>query len=243
MAINGRREQLRRIDEILSGLDADELDLDDPPPAVWRSIESALSSDEHRSGTFGRAGIVVEYSIDPHDYVIGTGADWSRFAEDNGAPEMTTLDGSRSLWSYMSSEAVREPWQLLVRRVRDDQVVATVPFRCDAPHVRRWFELVLSPLDDRSVHFRTTLLFEELRDTIALLDHAIEREADTEPVALCAWCGRGRSGDDWLDIETLLAVERLLERDPPPPLEYGICESCRRGMDADLLVGHSSTTT
>lgn len=241
MASRSRHEQLGRIEKILSGLDVSELELDNPPPAVWGAIASALGLDDRPSDTFGGAGTVVEYTIGPDDIVHLTGADWSRFAIANGAPEMTVLDRSRSLWSYMDSDAVREPWQLLVRRVRNDRLGAKVPFRCDAPHARRWFELVLTPLADRSVQFTTTLLFEEPREPIGLLDPAIERDANTEPVELCAWCGRGRSGDDWLDIETLLTVDRLLERDPPPPLAYGICGSCRRGMDADLLVGRSST--
>jgi hypothetical protein len=243
MATGSRHEQLSRIEEILSELDAAELRLDEPPPAVWSAIESALAPAHESPDTFRAAGTVVEYSIDADDHVHATGADWSRFAEANGAPEMTVLDRPRTLWSYMNSDAVREPWQLLVRRVRERQVGAKVPFRCDAPHARRWFELALRPGDDGAVHFTTTLLFEEPRDPIALLDHAVERAADTEPVELCAWCGRGRSGDDWLDIETLLTVDRLLERDPPPPLSYGICGACRSDMDADLLVGRSSSTT
>lgn len=243
METNGRQRGPDRVEDILSTLGADELELDDPPPAVWSAIESALTPDDPSADTFGAAGTVVEYSIGPDDVVHDTGADWDRFAEENGAPEMTVLDRSRSLWSYMNSDRVREPWQLLVQRVRDRHASAKVTFRCDAPHARRWFELVVTPREDGSVRFRTTQLFEEPRDPISLLDPAIDRDPTAVPVELCAWCGRGRSGDRWLDIETLLTVDRLLEQVPPPPLAYGICGSCQRTVAADLLVGGTSTDT
>ncbi|MDX2381868.1 MAG: hypothetical protein QNM02_19180, partial [Acidimicrobiia bacterium] len=150
--------------------------------------------------------------------------------------ELAVTAHDRTLWSYIDREEIRELWQLLVERVRTLQVRARVPFRCDAAHARRWFEMTITPEPGGRVHFRSVLAFEETRSPMALLDAHSERDRDAEPVPLCSWCGRGQRGSDWLDIEELVQSARLLERVSMPPISYGICGSCREEMSAELLV-------
>jgi hypothetical protein len=227
-----------RVIRALEGIDAADLVLVEPPPSVWDGIEASIES--------GRGGLpgspspespvaVVEYSIDASDVLAEVGAGWVDVAIDHGAPELARPDENRELWESIEGDEMRELWQLVVGRVRSEQSEVRVPFRCDSARARRWFEMVIAPVADGGVRFRSVLVFEEARRPIALLDPTIERDHASAPIALCSWCGRGRSDGAWLDIERLVADARLLERDSLPPVTPGICGSCREQMSVALV--------
>jgi hypothetical protein len=227
-----------RIRRIMSELDESDFERRDPPEEVWDGIEASISSQLARQPPFRAKPslMVVGYRIDGSDVVTRVEEGWAEFARDNGAPELADPPFDRTLWSYIDRAEIRELWQLLVQRVRSLQKEARVPFRCDAPHAKRWFEMTIAPEADGGVQFRSVLVFEESRSPVALLDPHIERAADAPTVALCSWCGRGQHGAHWLDVEELLQAGRLLERTSMPPISYGICSACRDEMAAELLV-------
>lgn len=232
---------------IISELDGSELELLDPPAEIWDGIEASVSSMRARQApsTVSPAQLVVEYWIDAGDVLTEVREGWAEFARENWAPELAVPPSGRTLWSYIGGAEITELWQLLVQRVRTVQRPARVPFRCDAPHARRWFEMTVEPAPREGVHFRSVLVFEEARPPVALLDPDAGRDADAHPVPLCSWCGRAQHGSRWLDIEELLETGRLLEQSTPPPVAYGICAACRQEMAADLLVpehaGHDAS--
>lgn len=226
-----------RVSRVLETLEGDDLELLTPPPGVWAGIEASLGSERARRppATSPTPVLVVEYRIDAADIVVDVGEGWVDFAVDNDAAELASPDPQRSLWSYIVDGETQELWKMLVERVRTRGTPVNVPFRCDAPHARRWFEMTVSPMPDDGVGFRTVLLFEEPRSRVALLDPSIERDTAVASVPVCSWCGRGCHDDRWLDIEELVRAGRHLEG-PPPPIEFGICEPCRDDMAAELLV-------
>lgn len=230
-----------RIRSILSELEEADFERLDPPADVWEGIEASINSSpassprEPPSRHFA-ASTVVEYSIDANDVVTDVGRSWAEFARDNDAPELVVPPSDRTLWTYFDSDETREPWRLLVERIRALQQGAEVPLRCDAPHARRWFDMTITPETDGTVHFRCLLTFEEARPPLSLLDPSADRDEALQPVPVCSWCGRGRHGSLWLDIEELVTTARLLERMSMPPISHGICASCRDEMSAELLV-------
>lgn len=230
--------EMDRIGRILSELEEADLELLDPPAETWDGIEASLISERATvppsRDTHPR--MVVEYAIDAHDVVAPVGQGWADFAHDNGAPELAVPAPDRALWTYMDRGEIRELWQLLVQRVRTLRVDARVPFRCDAPHARRWFEMTITPEPDDRVSFRSVLVFEQSRPPVALLDPHPARNTEAQPVPLCSWCGRGQHGSHWLDIEELVQAGRHLERASMPSVSYGICGACREAMSAELLV-------
>jgi len=179
---------------------------------------------------------VVEYWIDADDVVFPTRDAWDEFARRNGAPELAQPSSGRTLWSHFESDEVRDVWSLIVARVRSEQAAATVPLRCDAPDMRRWFEMTITPGAHRAVHFRSALVVEEPRTAVAVLAVESARDRSAAAVPVCSWCGRGDDGSDWVSIEDVVRRLRLLEQAVVPPVAYGICPSCREAMSAELLV-------
>jgi hypothetical protein len=226
-----------RLRRIMSELDESDFELLDPPAGLWEGIEASITSVLARQPpSRATATMVIDYRIDERDVLTDVGDAWAQFARENGAPELAVPAPDRTLWSYIDQPEISELWQLVVERVRTMQRAARVPFRCDAPDARRWFEMTIAPAPAGSVHFRSVLAFEESRPPVALLDADAERDPDAQPVPLCSWCGRGEHEGRWLAIEDLLQAARLLERVPMPPISYGICAACRNEMAAELLV-------
>jgi hypothetical protein len=237
-----------RISRVMSRVEASDFERLDPPAGVWERIEESVTSDPAMSPSepHGRPkeppsrdiapSTVIEYWIDAADVVTKVGQSWADFARENYAPELALPVADRTLWTYFDSDEIRELWQLLVERVRASQTGVQIPFRCDAPHARRWFDMTVEPNPNGRVHFRSVLIFEEARPPVALLDPHSERDEDAGTVPLCSWCGRGQYGSLWLDIEELVGAARLLERASMPPISHGICATCRDEMSADLLV-------
>lgn len=221
-----------RLASVISRIDGVDSERLDAPDWLWDRIAASMAA-EPAGGPPG-SGSVVEYSIDADDCVMDVDRDWAAFARDNGAPELVELQPARTLWSYFDGDEVRDLWRVLVERVRANQAPARVPLRCDAPHMRRWFEMTLTPEPNGVVRFRSALVFEEERDSVSFLGPQTERDAEASPVAVCSWCGHGHNGDRWVEIEDLVGELRLLEAQMPS-ISYGICPACRDLMSADLL--------
>lgn len=205
----------------------------DPPDFVWGRIAASIAAEPDSTPT--GSGTVVEYSIDADDMVIAVGEDWAAFAGNNDAGELAVSAPDRPLWSYFDSDEVRDLWRLVIGQVRAEQTPARVPLRCDATHMRRWFEMTVSPESDDGVRFRCVLVFEEQRHGVALIDPITERNDAAPAVPVCSWCGDGHDGSRWRPIEELVRNLRLLE-DQLPSICYGVCPTCRDLMSTDLLV-------
>lgn len=223
--------ELDRLVAVMSRVDSTDLERVDPPEGLWARIAASIDAEPDETPT--GAGTVVEYCIDADDRVVVVGEDWSTFARDNGAPELDALSPDRTIWSCIDDDEVRDVWRLLVERVRATHGVAQVPLRCDAPQVRRWFEMTISAGPEGTVDFRSVLVFEEPRTTVALLSGEVARDPDRPAVPICSWCGDGHDGSRWRQIEELVRELRLLE-DHMPSIDYGICPRCREVMSSDL---------
>jgi PAS domain S-box-containing protein len=178
------------------------------------------------------ASTAVEYCIDADDRLVAVNHAWDAFARENGAPQLVAPLPGRPIWQSFASGEVRELWRLLIERVRHDRVEARVPFRCDAPGMRRWFEMTITPGRHARVSFRSALVFEEPRPTVSLIDLRAERDSAGPAVEVCSLCSRGRDGARWSDLEDLMRRRRLLEAPQVPPVAYGVCPPCEALLGA-----------
>jgi hypothetical protein len=221
-----------RLAFVMSQLDRPDFTRFDPPEGLWDRIAASIAAEAPMPPT--KPGSVVAYSINADDIVVTVAEDWAAFARDNDAAELVELEPNRTLWSYFESDEVRDLWRLLIEQVRAKQTTAHVPLRCDAPRLRRWFEMTITPASNGIVHFRSVLVFEQPRTTVALLGTHTARNSEAPAVPVCSWCGKGHDGTEWLEIEELVHRLRLLET-VMPLISYGICPPCRDLMSADLL--------
>lgn len=148
-----------------------------------------------------------------------------RFAEENGWAGAGSSLG-RSLWDYVSGGEMKKLQRLLVRRIRDEVGDIELPFRCDAPSMRREMEIrIVARPGGRVVLFSSRLRAEEERDLPQrLLDPATPRS--DEMLEMCGWCDRFEVAGEWVEVEEAARRLGLFNRPRLPALSHGICPDC-----------------
>ncbi len=167
----------------------------------------------------------LSYAIDEHDHLIRVDQGYYRFAEENGWADAGSSLG-RLLWDYVAGRELVKLQRLLVRRVRDGVGDVELPFRCDAPAVRREMDMrIVARPAGRVVLFSARLRAEEKRDVPQpLLDAAAPRSL--EVVEMCGWCDRFEVGGEWVEVEEAARRLRLFNRSELPALSHGVCPDC-----------------
>lgn len=170
-----------------------------------------------------------EYVLDRDDVLQWVSDTWLRFAEENEASGMRPeLILGRSLWDFIGCAKTRYLYEHLFATARDDTRSVSVPFRCDAPGLRRFMRLKISPEDDHSLRILVRLEREEPRDPVEFLE-----PGDAQPhelMKMCSWCRRVRSGEEWKEVEEVIANRRLFKGDPLPAISHGVCPDCFDGV-------------
>ena len=167
----------------------------------------------------------VIYRVNPEGRVTFVNPAWSEFARDNhGEAVMPERIVGCSLLDAITGTTVRELYRGLITRARAGHP-ARFHYRCDAPHKRRVFEMNVHRLADGDVEFVSTLLHEEERPPVALLETGQPR--DERMLRICSWCQKVEMPDkQWLPVEAAIEIMPLMKADRFPTLTHGICASC-----------------
>ena len=169
----------------------------------------------------------VGYQIDDHDRIVAVTDTWADFAVANDASHLCEGILERSLWEFIGDSRTRELYQALLARVRAGQP-ARFPFRCDAPAVRRFMRMTMTPTHAGGVRFDSVLLRAEPRTPQWSLSVLPGKHATM--LTACGWCNRIAVADAWEEIE--VAVERLglFGDTASTSLTHGICPACVTGF-------------
>jgi hypothetical protein len=114
-------------------------------------------------------------------------------------------------------------YRSILARVRWQQAELELPYRCDSPDRRRRMLIRLKPLPSSHIEFSSSVLHEEKRPRVDLLDPRVERS--DAMLRMCSWCNRAHAGG-WVDVEEAVRVPGLFERAALPRLTHGLCDAC-----------------
>jgi hypothetical protein len=166
------------------------------------------------------AGYVL-YTLDVHDGIVGVGGDWDAFAVENGAPQLRApAPIGRPFRDFVHGLELREALRLLFQSARRRGARCRLPFRCDAPDLRRHMEMDLEPGPEGELTIRCRALSLEARPRLPLPTPGAPRLE-----VACAWCLKMRLGSAWVEPEEALRANGLLEG-APFSLSHGICPPC-----------------
>lgn len=166
------------------------------------------------------------YTISQDDQMESVSEAWSTFAEENSATDLgpARIVG-RSLWDFITDAETRQLYEHLFARVREVQASVSVPFRCDAPAIRRFMRLTIAPAGSGSLELVVHVVAEEERQEVELLDVSIPRDSDL--ITMCSWCLRVLvAPDQWDEVEVAIERLRLFERRVLPGISHGVCPEC-----------------
>ncbi len=186
--------------------------------------------------TTDRDGIIVD---------IGA-ANWNRFAARNDAPELTS-DAvlGQSLFDFVAGAQVQDHLHDTLERLSTDPSLSWVlPFRCDAPDVRRTMRQFLRPMFCGAACsgfiFHTVEIYELKRRPVGMFQFKRLRKLTREsgallpPMTMCSWCQRVRgdaTGGKWVEADAFEAAGGSAD----VVLSHGICGDCLE-LAADLFL-------
>ncbi len=175
---------------------------------------------------------VYTYRIDGGDSIVFVSDLWCEFAVRNDAPELTAkrvLD--RSLWDFIAGPETLRLYREIFARVRRTGKAVTIPFRCDAPAVRRYMQLDIQPRDGYQLQFTGRILGQEPRPLVPLLERHAARSQTL--LRMCSWCKRvAVPANQWLETEEAIVRLGLIDTPTLPQLTHTVCDTCRAGLSA-----------
>lgn len=155
------------------------------------------------------------FSLDASNRIIALSPNWEDRAQQiAGAPVRLQAIVGRSLWDFVSGSETRSYLNALFFWSRQSGRGLALPYRCDAPGLRRDCQMLLAPQGEGGVEVRHELLSETRIDGhFQLSPGSAARQ--------CSQCLRWESPEGWYDRTLSVPVRDLFIR-------YVICPDCRQ---------------
>lgn len=186
---------------------------------------------------------LLSYRIDRTDRISAVNDAWVAFAlANNGRHLLPDVVLGRHLWDMVGDLRTRDVYEALLRRVRETAQPLRLLFRCDSPTLRRLLGMQIIALPDGEVEFATSVVRDEPRVPMPLLDARSPRSADH--LTICGWCMRAPVEDGtWLELEDAVPRLNLFGVWPLPRLHHEMCPSCHetvmRALAAPITDGEA----
>lgn len=207
---------------------------------IWKASRGGRASDagdERGSRARGpRRGSASRYRLDAADRVKWVSDGWVDYARANAADSLRTDDVlGRSVWEFIDGAEVTGLYHALFQKVRSTGEAVTLLCHCDSPRVKREMEIRIVPHAEGGIEVVATIVSEQSRPAVPLLDHALPRSDDV--LSMCSWCRRVLTHPDrWLPIEHAIEELELFSGRVLPKLSHGACPDCySRVMAAEGL--------
>jgi hypothetical protein len=170
----------------------------------------------------------ITYRIDREGKIVHVNAQWDIFARENdGAAVLSANVLGRSLNAFLSDATVSALYRQMVAAARSGRTI-TFLYRCDAPAIRRVFEMTIRGLDRGEVEFTSTIKEVAQREAIGLFDRRAPRTS--MHLRICSWCQRVAVADGWVEPEVAVRTLGLFAGAAVPAMTHGICSACRDKM-------------
>ena len=175
----------------------------------------------------------IVYQIDSRDRLIAVDDAWRQFAEENQASDLAG-DGilGRSLWDLITDSETRHLFSPMLTKVRKQQQPLTLRLRCDAPEIRRYLRLTLTPLPEQGVEFTSETIRTENRTRVPLLD--TNGTKTSAFLNICGWCKKIEVPGGWTEVELAIAILGLFDESPLPQLSHAMCPECRTDIESEI---------
>ena len=142
------------------------------------------------------------------------------FAERNGAPGLAQMVIGKLLWDYIEGPDVQHIYGVLMRKLRSSMNPTVLPFRFDSPSGEYSMEMMIVPLSEGAIEFRTHIL-----DGIPLQRRSHHDDALLE---MCSTCKKVNTKSGWLDLEIAVGVLDYFNYASPPGFSHGLCDECHK---------------
>jgi hypothetical protein len=177
----------------------------------------------------------IIYRINSSYEIVYTSSMWNSFARENlGEDSIEKMVMNNNLMDFISDPETREIYKMLVEKAKKTKTTVKVPFRCDAPGLRRFLVMEIEQLENGLTEFRSILKKSEKRKNVRLLERNIPRSDDF--VKICSWCKKVyiSETDSWAEAEEAVIQMKLFEMKKLPGLTHSMCDNCYNELSKDI---------
>lgn len=168
------------------------------------------------------------YSVDRSGIITRVDPGWDAFALANaGDDAVAARVVGHHILDFVAGAPVKHVFATLMARVVRLGEPIEIPFRCDAPAIRRALEMRIEPEGAGGLLFTTRSFDERDGPHVPLLEARAPRNA-SQLLCMCSWCKRVEQAGEWLEIEEAVRRLRLLEQAELPDVTHGLCPACER---------------
>ena len=167
------------------------------------------------------------YTLTEDNRIASVTPRWLAFAQENGASELTEeAVVGKPLSDFVCGTSTQRLYETIYDRVRSDDLVVVLPFRCDSPTLRRDMIMRVGKQPDDILAVQCTLISTEVKRPTPVFDRNAHR--DESKLTICSLCLRALVEPvGWLEIEDAAITLHLLEKETVPQVIYSICPGCR----------------
>ena len=200
------------------------------------ALPSALSATQLLEAMEG-----VAWLTDPAGAILAVGQrNWSLFAIDNGAPELTAdAVVGRSLFAAIQGDDVQTAYHRMHIAVASGRRVQSIfEYRCDSPIAERHMRMSISGVSNTgqvlAVLYQSQIIEERIRTPLPLFEWRERRMPEHAPVvAVCAFCQRVQwPVGDAAGRRRWIAAADYYRRGGPDDaaVQSGVCPRCEGQM-------------
>lgn len=168
----------------------------------------------------------VVYDLDADDRIVRVEGPWNDFALTNNSPEIRQDDYlsdrvvGRRLFDFVGGDQTRIFLSTLFNSTRVLQRVRDVDYRCDSFGQKRFMQMRIEPLRDRSLRLTHTLMrVESMNHPFAFVEDAV---ADHDSGSRCSICNRVQVSGAWIEPD-----DRATRGLPQPfRVTHTVCPVC-----------------
>jgi hypothetical protein len=175
----------------------------------------------------------IYYRINAQDGITYVNDEWSKFAVENGAPELIGLRVlNKNIWSFISGMSVDSLYRQIIQRVRSG-IEMTFDLRCDSPELKRLLKMTVKPLTNGEIEFSTHLIWQKERTSNNMHDSIPPRSPRV--IMTCSWCNRIEvATSEWKEIEEAFDILNFFRSNELPRLSHGICGDCYKRISKTI---------
>ena len=167
------------------------------------------------------------YTLTADNRIASVTPRWLAFAQENNAAELTEeAVVGRPFADFVSGATTQRLYEAIYDRVRSEDVVVVLPFRCDSPTLRRDMIMRIGKQSGELLAVQCTLVGTQVKDLPApVFDRYATR--NRQRLTICSLCLQALVEPvGWMEVEEAVIVLHLLEQEVLPRLVYTICPHC-----------------
>lgn len=175
------------------------------------------------------AGEATIYRIDEIGRIYEVNETWSRFAIENGAPELAGDAVLGRCFLNFFDDRLATLYSAVAGAVRMTGRPFEAPLRCDAPGAERTVQLTARALGDGRVEFENRMSIVNARDPVNFLDREARRGEGERRT--CGHCRKALIDDSWVELSELAhEVGHAFEGEVPHARE-SLCPFCASDLE------------